>query len=135
RQFDRSHTVFNKALFHLLGQLFSCEPDAQRALDKLAKKMKHHQIATQQFIKHKVYEGKGRPKKDAPVKNIEWQITAEIEENETAIKQIVEQKSCFVLATNIDKKALSPEDLLKHYKAQSEVEKGFRFLKDPLFFV
>ncbi|MBB1387796.1 IS1634 family transposase, partial [Pseudoalteromonas sp. SG45-5] len=76
-----------------------------------------------------------RPKKDAPVKNIEWQITAEIEENETAIKQIVEQKSCFVLATNIDKKSLSPVGLLKHYKAQSEVEKGFRFLKDPLFFV
>ena len=41
--------------------------------------------------------------------------------------------ACKVL--NIDKKALSPEGLLKHYKAQSEVEKGFRFLKDPLFFV
>lgn len=34
--------------------------------------MKHHQIATQQFIEHKVYEGKGRPKKDVPVKSIEW---------------------------------------------------------------
>ncbi|TMO02819.1 hypothetical protein CWB66_12745 [Pseudoalteromonas sp. S558] len=135
RQVERAHTGIKKDLFHLQAQRFACQTDAQRALDKLAKKMKHHQIATQQFIKHKVYEGKGRPKKDAPVKNIEWQITAEIEENETAIKQIVEQKSCFVLATNIDKKSLSPEDLLKHYKAQSEVEKGFRFLKDPLFFV
>jgi len=69
------------------------------------------------------------------VKCIEWQITAELIENEAAIKQVVEQKSCFVLATNIDKEVLSPEELLKHYKAQSEVEKGFRFLKDPLFFV
>ncbi|MBE0357738.1 IS1634 family transposase [Pseudoalteromonas aliena] len=135
RQVERAHTGIKKDLFHLQAQRFACQTDAQRALDKLAKKMKHHQIATQQFIKHKVYEGKGRPKKDAPVKNIEWQITAEIEENETAIKQIVEQKSCFVLATNIDKEALSPVGLLKHYKAQSEVEKGFRFLKDPLFFV
>ena len=135
RQVERAHTGIKKDLFHLQAQRFACQTDAQRALDKLAKKMKHHQIATPQFIKHKVYEGKGRPKKDAPVKNIEWQITAEIEENETAIKQIVEQKSCFVLATNIDKEALSPVGLLKHYKAQSEVEKGFRFLKDPLFFV
>ena len=135
RQVERAYTGIKKDLFHLQAQRFACQTDAQRALDKLAKKMKHHQIAIQQFIEHKVYEGKGRPKKDAPVKSIEWQITAEIEENETAIKKIVEQKSCFVLATNIDKKSLSPEGLLKHYKAQSEVEKGFRFLKDPLFFV
>lgn len=47
----------------------------------------------------------------------------------------MEQKSCFILATNIDKETLSPEGLLKHHKAQSEVEKDFRFLKDPLFFV
>jgi transposase len=97
--------------------------------------MKYHQIAEQQLVEHKVYESKGRPKKGAPVKCIEWQITAELIENEAAIKQAIEQKSCFILATNIDKKALSPEELLKHYKAQSEVEKGFRFLKDSLFFV
>jgi len=97
--------------------------------------MKYHQLSEQKFVEHKVYEGKGRPKKDAPVKGIEWQISAELIENEVAIKQVVEQKSCFVLATNIDKEELSPEGLLKHYKAQSEVEKGFRFLKDPLFFV
>ncbi|TWX73070.1 IS1634 family transposase [Colwellia sp. C1TZA3] len=58
-----------------------------------------------------------------------------MEENETAIKKIVEQKSCFILATNIYKKALSLEGLLKHYKAQFEVEKEFKFLKEPLFFV
>ncbi|WP_191321711.1 hypothetical protein [Colwellia sp. C1TZA3] len=45
------------------AQRFACQTDAQRALDKLAKKMKHHQIATRQFIEHKVYEGKGRHKK------------------------------------------------------------------------
>jgi transposase len=75
---------------------------------------------------------KDASKKDAPVKSLEWQITAEIE---VVIKHIVEQKSCFVLATNIDKEAFSAKGLLKHYKAQPEVEKEFRFLKDPLFFV
>ena len=135
RQVERAHTGIKKELFHLQTQRFACQTDAQRALDKLVKQMKYHQIATQKFIEHKIYEGKGRPKKDAAVKSIEWQIIAEIEENEAVIKHRVEQKSCFVLATNIDKEALSPEGLLKHYKAQSEVEKGFRFLKDPLFFV
>ena len=135
RQVERARVAVKKDLFHLQAQRFACQTDAQRAIDKLTKKMKYHQIAEQQLVEYKVYEGKGRPKKDAPVKCIEWQITADVIENETAIKQVIEQKSCFVLATNIDKEVLPPEALLKHYKAQSEVEKGFRFLKDPLFFV
>ncbi|MCP4326732.1 MAG: IS1634 family transposase, partial [Alteromonadales bacterium] len=135
RQVERAREGVKKDQFHLQAQRFACQADAQRALDKLTKKMKYHQIAEQQLVEHKVYEGKGRPKKGAPVKCIEWQITAELMESEAVIKQVVEQKSCFVLATNIDKEALSPIALLKHYKAQSEVEKGFRFLKDPLFFV
>ncbi len=135
RQVERAKLRIDKELFHLQAQRFACQTDAQRALDKITKKMKYHQLAGKNVIEQKIYEGKGRPKKDAPVKRIEWQITAEIAENEDKINDAVEQKSCFVLATNIDKETLSPEELLKHYKAQSEVEKGFRFLKDPLFFV
>ncbi len=41
----------------------------------------------------------------------------------------------FVLATNVDEVTLSAGSVLTHYKAQSNVEHGFRFLKDPLFFV
>ncbi|MFT6193790.1 MAG: transposase [Cognaticolwellia sp.] len=32
-------------------------------------------------------------------------------------------------------KTLFPEEVFKHCKAQSAVERGFRFLKHPLFFV
>ncbi len=39
----------------------------------------------------------------------------------------------FVLATNeLDKQALSTEEILSYYKDQNKVESGFRFLKDPL---
>ena len=41
----------------------------------------------------------------------------------------------FILATNVlDSAQLSDEDLLREYKAQQSTERGFRFLKDPLFF-
>lgn len=113
----------------------ACKTDAQRSVDKISKKLKYHQISDTQYIEHKVYHGKGRPKKGEEVKCIEWQAITEIEENKTAITQAVEQKSCFILATNTDVKTLSPEEVLKHYKAQSAVEIGFRLLKDPLFFV
>ena len=42
------------------------------------------------------------------------------------------RKGKFILATNDDK--MSDEDILKTYKDQQSVERGFRFLKDPLFF-
>jgi transposase len=46
------------------------------------------------------------------------------------------QRSRFILATNqLDKTRWSAQKLLKEYKGQQSVERGFRFLKDPLFFV
>ena len=135
RQVERAKESTEKALFHLQAQRFACKTDAERSLDKISKKLKYHQVSDTQYIEHKVYHGKGRPKKGAEVKCIEWQVSTEIEENQTAITQAVEQKSCFILATNTNEQELSAEDVLKHYKAQSSVERGFRFLKDPLFFV
>lgn len=40
----------------------------------------------------------------------------------------------FILATNVlDSEKLSADKALREYKAQQGVERGFRFLKDPLF--
>jgi transposase len=49
-----------------------------------------------------------------------------------AAKQL---KACFVLGSNIEAKQLSDAEVIAGYTAQSQVERGFRFLKDPLFFV
>jgi transposase len=43
--------------------------------------------------------------------------------------------ACFVLGTNISASALSDPEVIAAYKSQAHVERGFRFLKDPLFFV
>jgi transposase len=135
RQVERAKEMVNKELFHLQAQRFACKTDAERSLNNITKKLKYHKVSDVQYIEHKVYHGKGRPKKGAEVKQIEWQVIAKIEKNKTVITQAVEQKSCFILATNADKEALSSTEILTHYKAQSTVERGFRFLKDPLFFV
>jgi transposase len=46
----------------------------------------------------------------------------------------LERKSCFILATNqLDCEALSEEECIAAYKDQQKVERGFRFLKDPMF--
>ena len=135
RQTDRAREKLETELFHLQAQRFACKEDALKALVALSKRQKYHQLTGLDCIAHKVYEGKGRPKKDAPVKQIVWQTRAIVEQKNEAIQDAIEQKSCFILATNADEKALTPEEVLHHYKAQSAVERGFRFLKDPLFFV
>ena len=58
-------------------------------------------------------------------------------ENTSAIAQRLDEKSCYVIGTNIDESALSPEEIISAYKQQNKsIENmGFRFLKDPLFFV
>jgi len=135
RQVERAKDKGKKELFHLQAQRFFCKTDAERNVNKIEKKLKYHQVSGTQYIEHKVYHGKGRPKKGAEVKGVEWQVIAEIEENKVAITQALEQKSCFILATNTSDNELSSIEILTHYKAQSAVERGFRFLKDPLFFV
>jgi transposase len=44
-------------------------------------------------------------------------------------------QACFVLGPTIDASALSDAEVISAYTGQSHVEGGFRFLKDPLFFV
>ena len=135
RQTDRAKEKLDKDLFHLQAQRFMCKEDALKSLAALSKRQKYHQLTELDCIAHKVYEGKGRPKKDTPVKQIVWQTHAKVEQKDEAIQHAIEQKSCFILAMNADEKALTPEQILHHYKAQSAVERGSRFLKDPLFFV
>lgn len=40
-----------------------------------------------------------------------------------------------MLGTHIEADELSDQEIITAYKAQSQVEGGFRFLKAPLFFV
>jgi len=42
--------------------------------------------------------------------------------------------ACFIVATNVlDESMLSEEEVVSTYESQGGVERGFRFLKDPLF--
>ena len=63
-------------------------------------------------------------------------VSFEVDFNRAAIAKIVEHKSRFVLATNLmQTNDLSDQKILEAYKSQAtSVEKGFKFLKDPIFF-
>jgi transposase len=51
------------------------------------------------------------------------------------MRQRKQHKACFVVGTNIDASQVSDAEVIRAYKGQAHAEGGFRFLKDPLFFV
>jgi transposase len=131
----REFEATRKQLFHLQAKRFESPQSAQATLAALSKSWRYHQVASTELIEHKRYADKGRPNAKTPIKATEWQIRAEVRPDAEAIWRQKQHKSCFVLGTSIEAEVLSDEEVIAAYKAQSQVEGGFRFLKDPLFFV
>jgi len=92
-------------------------------------------VATTELTEPKRYAGTGRPSAQTAVQTTLWQIRAEVCPDAEALHRQTQHKGCFVLGTNMEASDLRDAEVIAAYKAQSQVEGGFRFLKDPLFFV
>lgn len=131
----RAATKAEKALKTLQSQEFACEQDAQQAVAKAAKKLTWHRVtATCQSIEK--YAQPGRPRKGTQPQVVGWQVEATYQVDAKRLEAAQQGLGCFLLATNeLDADRLPDEALLASYEAQgTTVERGFRFLKDPLFF-
>lgn len=131
----KERTKIDKALSRLQAQRFDSSQAAQQALENISQDLRYHQIAAHELIAHKTYAKRGRPGPNTPVQAIRWQIRADLAVDEQRIEQLHHEKACFIVATNIPERELTDAEVFGAYKNQSSVERGFRFLKDPLFFV
>lgn len=112
----------------LSQERFACEADAIQALNKLSKQFKYYQIAESQVIEQTSDNPDGKQEKY-------YQISATISQDETKINTQTTSAGRFIIATNIlESNQLSNDSILSKYKAQQSCERGFAFLKDPLFF-
>ena len=132
---QREAEAIQNPLFHLQAKRFETPPQAQEVLAGLAKKWRYHQVDSYELIDHKRYGQTGRPTAETPIRAIEWQMQAQVRLDAERIKDAKQHQACFVLGTNIETEQLSDTEVIAGYKAQSQAEGGFRFLKDPLFFV
>jgi transposase len=132
---QREQEAIQKQLFHLQAKRFSTPQAAQEALAAFAKRWTYHRVESSHLSEHKRYAGKGRPTACTPLKAIEWHIQAQVRADDKTMAYQKQVKACFVLGTNIAARELSDVEVIAAYKGQSQVEGGFRFLKDPLFFV
>lgn len=135
RQVERESERASKALKRLGRKRFACEQDARAALEELGASWSYHEPGPAEVERHESYSRPGRPAKgDTP--EISYSLHAEPQRDEAALERERARKGFFVLATNeLRESRLSVESLLEVYKGQNaSVERGFRFLKDPMFF-
>lgn len=122
-----------KAWWHLSNRLFTCREDAVHQAELQKKLLKFHEVAFS-IIEVKKYASKGRPKADEKPETVGYQIEFTLSLNEEKVVQTRTRKGRFVLATNQLDEAILPNDaVLSEYKAQSGVERGFKFIKDDTF--
>ena len=135
KKVTKEETAIEKQIFHLQAQRFESKEAATKAANALAKKWKYHRVHSTETAEHVSYEGKGRPKKDQTPTLTRYQVTVENVADVDKIEQMKIKEAHYIIGGNTDPEALDNQAVIKAYKQQYHVERGFRFLKDPLFFV
>ncbi|MBK1650580.1 hypothetical protein CKO36_18985 [Rhabdochromatium marinum] len=123
-----------KGFERLCNTDFACEADALKALERFEHTLKIGLLGETCIEALPRYHSQGRPARgqapDFYVYRISGALASQVQEHQRRL----ERKSCFILATNqLDDSLLSEAELIAAYKDQQTVERGFRFLKDPMF--
>lgn len=134
RKVVREHERWGKALWHLGNREFACEADARAALLEATKKLPGWFEVSAQVDPRPRYAKSGRPGKDARPQSVVWQVKATLGVDQDGVEREWRKRAAFIVGTNIlDTCVLSGEQVAETYKQQGGVERGFGFLKDPLF--
>ena len=121
---EQESRKFSKEIARLVKEGFDQQSSAMSKMKAIESQLKYHQIDE---IKVSKYQTKDE-------KDI-YKICGQLRENQELIAENQNQAGRFILATNIlDILELDASEILRIYKQQQSCERGFRFLKDPLFF-
>lgn len=132
---DKVFLQQSQILHKLEHKEFACEADALAAADDFGKTLKYHALSSIHIIPKPHYSQRGRPGKHASPSHYTYHLQATLSPHEANIELRRQQTGRFVLATNLlDHELWTHESILRTYKAQQCCERGFRFIKDPLFF-
>jgi transposase len=134
RQGTTAQASWQQKCWHLSNRRFACEADAREALERELKSKPTWLQVRSDVVAHPRHAGKGRPRKEASPTTHQWQIVATVTVHQSRLDEEALRKACFIVGTNeLESEALSDLEVVTTYKEQGGVERGFRFLKDPLF--
>ena len=119
----------------LMKETFNCQADAEKALALFNQKLHYHKAQASPETTSR-YSRRGRPGPDDVRQVTGYQLRGNLQPDPAALEKVRRSFGKFILATNeLKPQALTTQGMLSHYKEQGiSVERGFRFLKDPVFF-
>lgn len=131
-QRDREH--WERQLWHLGNHAFACQADAETARQRQLKSLPGWLQVVSAVTSQPHYASKGRPPTGQPPDRQTWHVQAQVAIDQEHLEREAQRQARFLVATNVlDPAAVPDEQVIGTYKAQSGVERGFAFLKDPLF--
>jgi transposase len=135
RQLERLNQQQTQALKRLTRQRFACQADAHQALEQFGLSLNFYCLSEIEVIEQSNYGRRGRPSRGQGTTSQWFQVQAQLVLDEAAVAPKRDVAGRFILATNVlNQRKLSARKALQEYKDQQSTERGFRFLKDPLFF-
>jgi len=135
RNQEKEHQTIEKQWHKLTLQIFNCQEDAQTAAKQFNQRWKFHQ-ASAELVPITQYARRGRPAAEDQPEVVGYALKGNITLDLALLETAKQNLGKFIIATNeIDPSQLSAVQMLANYTDQGiSVERGFRFLKDPLFF-
>jgi len=124
-QIKKAKERVEKLLKELNKEKFNSPESARYKLKSINKKLKLFEIKEIQV------SAENKSKNSQTI----CQIEGVVHQKSSEIEILKKSAGKFILATNlVEDKKLKPSEILSNYKNQQSCERGFRFLKDPLFF-
>lgn len=134
RQLLKTAEEERKRFEALCREEFACEADAYQGLERYqesCKALEVHEVVVSE-VKH--YQSRGRPSKGSVPERVTYRLSGALASPLSVFAERVERGSRFILATNdVNAERLKDAGVLMAYKGQVHAERGFRFLKDPMF--
>lgn len=124
-----------RQLGKLCKESFACEADALKAAKKFEQPLRYCSLSQVSVVKQAHHGKRGRPQQNSQPQSHSYHLQAKLVDNLEVIEEQQRIAGRFILATNVlECDLLSAVEILSEYKQQQSSERGFRFLKDPLFF-
>jgi len=134
KQYEKKSIADQRLFGGLCKQGFACKEDALKAAEALRRKLKISMLHDIQVEAAPGFKKRGRPAKNADPDHFTYRVCGSLASDYQQYQQRLKRKSCFILATNqTDSALMNGYQILADYKNQQKVERGFRFLKDPMF--
>ena len=124
KKITKEKEITHKKVAKLFKKTFSDATEAELSLRQIQSKLKYHLISDIEIRVNQITN-----------QNKTYQITGKIQLNSEVVDRDKNRAGRFIIATNrLDYASFTANEMLKKYKEQQNVERGFAFLKDPLFF-